>query len=58
MWETWASENTVKKTTFQVNVICDWIVLTLMTRKQHYKEQKYTYVDDFGLVSIYLHLTF
>uniref|UniRef100_A0A673IHU5 P2X purinoceptor 4-like n=1 Tax=Sinocyclocheilus rhinocerous TaxID=307959 RepID=A0A673IHU5_9TELE len=36
-----------------VNVICDWIVLTFMKRKQHYKEQKYTYVDDFGLVSIY-----
>uniref|UniRef100_A0A671NR68 P2X purinoceptor n=1 Tax=Sinocyclocheilus anshuiensis TaxID=1608454 RepID=A0A671NR68_9TELE len=35
-----------------VNVICDWIVLTIMTRKHHYKEQKYTYVDDFGLVSI------
>uniref|UniRef100_A0A8C2H350 P2X purinoceptor n=1 Tax=Cyprinus carpio TaxID=7962 RepID=A0A8C2H350_CYPCA len=36
-----------------VNVICDWIVLTLMKRKHHYKEQKYTYVDDFGLVSIF-----
>lgn len=34
-----------------VNVICDWVVLTFMTRKQHYKEQKYTYVDDFGLLS-------
>ncbi|XP_051533549.1 P2X purinoceptor 4a isoform X2 [Myxocyprinus asiaticus] len=34
-----------------VTVICDWIVLTFMKRKHHYSEQKYTYVDDFGLLS-------
>lgn len=34
-----------------VTVVCDWIVLTFMKRKQHYIEQKYTYVDDYGLLS-------
>lgn len=34
-----------------VAVICDWIVLTFMKRKHHYREQKYTYVNDFGLLS-------
>lgn len=34
-----------------VTVICDWIVLTFMKRKQHYIEQKYTYVDDYGLLA-------
>ncbi|KAL0965133.1 hypothetical protein UPYG_G00277220 [Umbra pygmaea] len=33
-----------------VTVVCDWIVLTCMTRKTIYKEQKYSYVDDFHLL--------
>ncbi|XP_062383923.1 P2X purinoceptor 4a isoform X1 [Sardina pilchardus] len=33
-----------------VTLICDWIVLTFMTKRHHYREQKYTYVDDFGLL--------
>uniref|UniRef100_A0A3B3T1U2 P2X purinoceptor n=1 Tax=Paramormyrops kingsleyae TaxID=1676925 RepID=A0A3B3T1U2_9TELE len=34
-----------------VTVVCDWIVLTFMKKKNIYKEQKYSYVDDFELVS-------
>ncbi|XP_030624016.1 P2X purinoceptor 4a [Chanos chanos] len=34
-----------------VSVVCDWIVLTCMTKRNLYKEQKYSYVDDFGLLS-------
>ncbi|XP_063068780.1 P2X purinoceptor 4a isoform X2 [Engraulis encrasicolus] len=33
-----------------VTVVCDWIVLTFMTKRNLYREQKYTYVDDFGLL--------
>lgn len=35
----------------KVTVVCDWIVLTFMKKKNIYKEQKYSYVDDFELVS-------
>nr|XP_023664080.1 P2X purinoceptor 4 isoform X1 [Paramormyrops kingsleyae] len=34
-----------------VTVVCDWIVLTFMKKKNIYKEQKYSYVDDFELLS-------
>lgn len=34
-----------------VTIICDWIVLTCMTKRNQYMEQKYSYVDDFGLLS-------
>ncbi|XP_031414524.1 P2X purinoceptor 4-like [Clupea harengus] len=29
-----------------VTVVCDLIVLTFMTKRNHYREQKYSYVDD------------
>uniref|UniRef100_A0A8C9TD40 P2X purinoceptor n=1 Tax=Scleropages formosus TaxID=113540 RepID=A0A8C9TD40_SCLFO len=34
-----------------VNVVCDWVVLTFMKKSNLYKEQKYSYVDDYALVS-------
>ncbi|XP_061071736.1 P2X purinoceptor 4a isoform X2 [Conger conger] len=34
-----------------VTVVCDWIVLTFMKKKHQYAEEKYSYVDDFGLLS-------
>ncbi|XP_021457451.1 P2X purinoceptor 4a [Oncorhynchus mykiss] len=34
-----------------VTVVCDWIVLTCMTKKNIYNEEKYSYVDDFQLLS-------
>ncbi|KAL4609575.1 P2X purinoceptor 4 isoform X2 [Arapaima gigas] len=34
-----------------VNIICDWVVLTFMKKRTMYKEQKYSYVDDFELLS-------
>lgn len=34
-----------------VTVVCDWIVLTCMTKRNLYQEQKYSYVDDFELLS-------
>uniref|UniRef100_A0A8C9SX09 P2X purinoceptor n=1 Tax=Scleropages formosus TaxID=113540 RepID=A0A8C9SX09_SCLFO len=35
----------------KVNVVCDWVVLTFMKKSNLYKEQKYSYVDDYALVS-------
>ncbi|KAI1882438.1 hypothetical protein AGOR_G00250710 [Albula goreensis] len=32
-------------------VFCDLVVLTFMKKKNQYREEKYSYVDDFGLLS-------
>ncbi|GAA6105322.1 P2X purinoceptor 4a isoform X1 [Tachysurus ichikawai] len=32
-----------------VNVVCDCISLTCMTKKHYYREQKYTYVNDYEI---------
>ncbi|KAK2827535.1 hypothetical protein Q7C36_018461 [Tachysurus vachellii] len=34
-----------------VNVVCDCISLTCMTKKHYYREQKYTYVNDYEILS-------
>ncbi|MCJ8741070.1 hypothetical protein PDJAM_G00066430 [Pangasius djambal] len=34
-----------------VNVVCDWITLTCMQKRHYYREQKYTYVNDFEILS-------
>ncbi|KAL7853286.1 hypothetical protein AOLI_G00201300 [Acnodon oligacanthus] len=34
-----------------VTVVCDWFVLFVMTKRHLYREHKYSYVDDYELVS-------
>ncbi|KAG7476760.1 hypothetical protein MATL_G00086280 [Megalops atlanticus] len=34
-----------------VTVVCDWIVLTFMTKRNQYKVEKFSYVDEFKLLS-------
>lgn len=43
---------------FQVNVVCDWITLTCMQKRHFYREQKYTYVNDYEMVSIFFFFSF
>ncbi|XP_064164074.1 P2X purinoceptor 4a isoform X2 [Anguilla rostrata] len=34
-----------------VTIVCDWVVLTFMKKRHQYKEEKFSYVDDYGLLS-------
>lgn len=45
-WPSWFS---------QVNVVCDWISLTCMQKRHYYREEKFTYVSDYEIVSIYFY---
>ncbi|XP_035246971.1 P2X purinoceptor 4a isoform X1 [Anguilla anguilla] len=34
-----------------VTIVCDWVVLTFMKKRHQYREEKFSYVDDYGLLS-------